>query len=141
MHFRHTETLKHLPTRVVSLCFDQGGFDVMSLPGVNTAVKWTTEVRRRKNSPALGHTDHQLSLLAVFADQPVRTVSPLDTFTPQNLTSQNFTPQNFTPLQYVIKQLLLYPNSISVPVMKNFGAPTDPVGMIHVKLHRWVATG
>jgi hypothetical protein len=38
--------------------------------------------------------------------------------------------------QYVVKQLALYPNSISVPLMENFGVPLAPKGMIHVRLHK-----
>ncbi|GBF88447.1 hypothetical protein Rsub_01160 [Raphidocelis subcapitata] len=57
-----------------------GGIDLMSLPGVKNAFRWT--------------------------------------------------------IQYVMKQLLLYPNSISVPLMANFGAPSEPLGMLHVRLHR-----
>lgn len=34
------------------------------------------------------------------------------------------------------KELLLYPNRVTVPLMANFGAPPDPAGMLHVRLHR-----
>jgi len=39
-------------------------------------------------------------------------------------------------LQYVVKEIALYPNSVSVPLMENFGVPRAPKGMIHVKLER-----
>lgn len=38
--------------------------------------------------------------------------------------------------QYVISQVMLYPNSVSVPLMTNFGAPEDPVGMLHIRLKK-----
>lgn len=37
-------------------------------------------------------------------------------------------------MQYAVKQLALYPNSISVPLMTNFGVPPDPQGMLHITL-------
>lgn len=37
---------------------------------------------------------------------------------------------------YVVKEIALYPNSVSVPLMENFGVPRAPKGMIHVKLER-----
>ncbi|KAI8467075.1 MAG: C2 domain-containing protein [Monoraphidium minutum] len=39
-------------------------------------------------------------------------------------------------ISYVVKEVMLYPNSVSVPLMTNFGAPKDPVGMLHIKLSR-----
>jgi hypothetical protein len=38
--------------------------------------------------------------------------------------------------QYVVKEVALYPNSISVPLMPNFGVPENPKGMLHVRLLR-----
>lgn len=40
-----------------------------------------------------------------------------------------------------MKQILLYPNSVSVPLMTNFGAPPEPLGMLHVRLHRRAGEG
>lgn len=38
-------------------------------------------------------------------------------------------------LQYVCKEIALYPNSISVPLMENYGVRKQPKGMVHVTLH------
>jgi len=38
--------------------------------------------------------------------------------------------------QFVVKEVALYPNSISVPLMSNFGVPENPKGMLHVRLLR-----
>eukprot|EP00878_Enallax_costatus_P009636 GHUV01010067.1.p1 GENE.GHUV01010067.1~~GHUV01010067.1.p1 ORF type:complete len:515 (+),score=110.80 GHUV01010067.1:357-1901(+) len=38
--------------------------------------------------------------------------------------------------RYVMSQLMLYPNSVSVPLMTNFGIPEDPQGMVHVTLQK-----
>lgn len=43
---------------------------------------------------------------------------------------------HYAHLQYVVKEIALYPNSVSVPLMENFGVPHAPKGMIHVKLER-----
>jgi hypothetical protein len=37
-------------------------------------------------------------------------------------------------LQLVLKDVLLYPNSVSVPLMTNFGVPPEPQGMVKVTL-------
>ncbi|KAF8055094.1 SYT1 [Scenedesmus sp. PABB004] len=37
---------------------------------------------------------------------------------------------------YVMKQVMLYPNSVSVPLMTNYGVPPPPKGMVHVTLQR-----
>jgi hypothetical protein len=34
----------------------------------------------------------------------------------------------------VLKDVLLYPNSVSVPLMTNFGVPPEPQGMVKVTL-------
>jgi hypothetical protein len=39
-------------------------------------------------------------------------------------------------LQLVLKDVLLYPNSVSVPLMTNFGVPPEPQGMVKVTLTR-----
>lgn len=31
---------------------------------------------------------------------------------------------------------MLYPNSVSVPLMTNFGVPEQPQGMIHIRLQK-----
>ena len=36
----------------------------------------------------------------------------------------------------MVKEVALYPNSISVPLMSNFGVPENPKGMLHVRLLR-----
>jgi hypothetical protein len=36
--------------------------------------------------------------------------------------------------QLVLKDVLLYPNSVSVPLMTNFGVPPEPQGMVKVTL-------
>lgn len=35
-----------------------------------------------------------------------------------------------------MSQLMLYPNSVSVPLMTNFGIPVEPEGMVHVTLQK-----
>jgi hypothetical protein len=37
--------------------------------------------------------------------------------------------------QYVVKEVALYPNSVSVPLMANYGVPHQPKGMVHITLH------
>jgi Ca2+-dependent lipid-binding protein len=37
-------------------------------------------------------------------------------------------------LKLVLKDVLLYPNSVSVPLMTNFGVPPEPQGMVKVTL-------
>ena len=34
-----------------------------------------------------------------------------------------------------MKEVALYPNSISVPLMTNYGVPHQPKGMLHITLH------
>lgn len=36
----------------------------------------------------------------------------------------------------MVKQLLLYPNSVSVPLMPNFGVTPEPQGMVRITLSR-----
>lgn len=38
------------------------------------------------------------------------------------------------PSQYVMKEVALYPNSISVPLLANYGVPPAPKGMLHITL-------
>jgi hypothetical protein len=38
-------------------------------------------------------------------------------------------------LQYIVKEVALYPNSVSVPLMANYGVPHQPKGMVHITLH------
>ncbi len=38
-------------------------------------------------------------------------------------------------VQYVVKEIALYPNSVSVPLLPNYGVPPHPRGMIHITLH------
>jgi hypothetical protein len=58
--------------------------------------------------------------------------------TPRRLAPPTPTPKPPTPPppQYVVKAVLLYPNSVTVPLMTNFGAPPQPLGMLHVRLHK-----
>jgi hypothetical protein len=37
-------------------------------------------------------------------------------------------------MQLMLKDVLLYPNSVSVPLMANFGVPPEPQGMVKVTL-------
>lgn len=37
--------------------------------------------------------------------------------------------------QYVVKEVALYPNSVSVPLMDNYGVRRQPKGMLEVTLH------
>eukprot|EP00879_Flechtneria_rotunda_P030315 GHRR01032936.1.p1 GENE.GHRR01032936.1~~GHRR01032936.1.p1 ORF type:complete len:358 (+),score=59.35 GHRR01032936.1:742-1815(+) len=37
---------------------------------------------------------------------------------------------------YVLKQVAIYPNSISAPLMQNYGEPPEPQGMVHIFLEK-----
>jgi Ca2+-dependent lipid-binding protein len=39
-------------------------------------------------------------------------------------------------IAFVVTEVALYPNSVSVPLMPNYGIPEAPKGMVHVRLHR-----
>jgi Ca2+-dependent lipid-binding protein len=39
-------------------------------------------------------------------------------------------------LQHVLNGMLIYPNSLSFPIMPNFGVPPPPKGALNVKLLR-----
>lgn len=39
-------------------------------------------------------------------------------------------------ISFVVTQVALYPNSVSVPLMENYGIPQAPKGMVHVRLHK-----
>lgn len=39
-------------------------------------------------------------------------------------------------ISWVVSQVALYPNSVSVPLMENYGIPQAPKGMLHVRLQK-----
>ncbi len=42
----------------------------------------------------------------------------------------------FYAVQHVLNGMLIYPNSMSFPIMKDFGVPPPPKGALNVKLLR-----
>jgi len=116
---------------------------MMSVPGVSSAVRWVTQVSLScgtTNPLTLYHTPlHAPLRFAACLHLLPRCLPTLPTPSlPPNPPTPNPPPPHHNRSQYVVKELLLYPNSVSVPIMTNFGAPRDPVGMLHVRLHRCV---
>jgi len=67
-------------------------------------------------------------------------VLPATATTPAN-TPRLTVPCALRLLQYVVTQLMLYPNQVSVPLMPNYGVADEPKGMLHIRWGRLAAAG